>query len=185
MTMTKANVNPSSNQVSSEPNWEAGARRIIKEGRLLALSPKPVVTGERAVDINAWIRRKAEGWLDLQGGNLLFGSEFPLMFLSLSLLSIGLLDFGFMFLVGPDQWGHWQWEAPLFMLVGNLLISLPWGLYAHFLGNKALKETPPLRLNRQRREVAMPRWAGGGESSGFHSGLKMQLVLRTYCLPSQ
>lgn len=161
--MNKASENPPSNQLSPEPSWEAGLRRTTKDGRLLALSPIPAGTGERAVDANAWIRRKTEGWLDLQGGNLLFGAEFSLMFLSLSLLSIGFLGFGFMFLVGPDQWGHWQWEAPLFMLVGNLLISLPWGLYAHFLGNKALKETPPLRLNRQRREVAMPRWTEGKE----------------------
>lgn len=115
------------------------------------------------MDVNSWIRRKTEGWLDLQHGNLLFGAEFSLMFLSLSLLSIGFLGFGFMFIVGPNQFGHWDWEAPLFMLVGNLLISLPWGLYMHFLGNKAVKEAPPVRLNRQRREVAIPRWTEGKE----------------------
>lgn len=138
-------------------------RRTTKDGRLLALSPEPATTGERAVDVNAWIRRKTEGWLDLQHGNLLFGAEFSLMFLSLSLLSIGFLGFGFMFIVGPNQFGHWDWEAPLFMLVGNLLISLPWGLCMHFMGNKAAKEMPPVRLNRQRREVAMPRWTEGKE----------------------
>lgn len=159
--MTKANESPSPTQTSPEPGWEAGVRRTTKDGRLLALSPEPVTTGERAVDVGAWIRRKTEGWLDLQNGNLLFGAEFSLMFLSLSLLSIGFLGFGFMFIVGPNQFGHWDWEAPLFMLVGNLLISLPWGLYVHFLGNKAVKETPPVRLNRQRREVAMPRWTIG------------------------
>src|SRR5690554_4795731 len=161
--MTKANESPSPTQTSPEPDWEAGVRRTTKDGRLLALSPEPVTTGERAVDVNAWIRRKTEGWLDLQHGNLLFGAEFSLMFLSLSLLSIGFLGFGFMFIVGPNQFGRWDWEAPLFMLVGNLLISLPWGLYMHFLGNKAVKETPPVRLNRQRREVAMPRWTEGKE----------------------
>lgn len=161
--MTKANESPSPTQASPEPDWEAGVRRTTQEGRLLALGPAPVATGERAADVNAWIRRKTGGWLDLQGGNLLFGAEFSLMFLSLSLLSIGFLGFGFMFIVGPNQFGHWDWEAPLFMLVGNLLISLPWGLYMHFLGNKAVKETPPVRLNRQRREVAMPRWTEGKE----------------------
>ena len=150
-------------QPLSGPNWEAGLRRTTKDGRILALSPQPVVTGERTIDVNSWIRRKTEGWLDLQNGNLLFGAEFSLIFLSLSLLSIGFLGFGFMFIVGPNQLGHWDWEAPLFMLVGNLLISLPWGLYMHFLGNKAVKETPPVRLNRQRREVAMPRWIEGKE----------------------
>ncbi|MBR9872171.1 MAG: hypothetical protein GYB26_13635, partial [Gammaproteobacteria bacterium] len=159
--MTKASENPPSNQPSPEPSWEAGLRRTTKDGRLLALSPEPVTTGERAVDVNSWIRRKTDGWLDLQHGNLLFGAEFSLMFLSLSILSIGFLGFGFMFIVGPNQFGHWDWEAPLFMLVGNLLISMPWGLCMHFLGNKAVKEIPPVRLNRQRREVAMPRWTTG------------------------
>ena len=161
--MTKANESPSPTQTSPEPGWEAGVRRTTKDGRLLALSPEPVTTGERAVDVGAWIRRKTEGWLDLQNGNLLFGAEFSLMFLSLSLLSIGFLGFGLMFALGPDHLGNWDWESPLIMLVGNLLISLPWGLYVHFLGNKAVKETPPVRLNRQRREVAMPRWTGGKE----------------------
>ena len=161
--MTKANESPSPTQTSPEPDWEAGVRRTTQEGRLLALGPAPVATGERAADVNAWIRRKTEGWLDLQNGNLLFGAEFSLMFLSLSLLSIGFLGFGLMFAVGPDHLGNWDWESPLIMLVGNLLISLPWGLYMHFLGNKAVKETPPVRLNRQRREVAMPRWTEGKE----------------------
>lgn len=158
--MPEANKNPTSIQSLSEPNWEAGARRTTKDGRLLALSPEPVDTGERAVDVNAWIRRRTEGWLDLQGGNLLFSAEFALMFLSLGILSIGFMGFGFMFLVGQNQHGDWAWEAPLLMLVGNLLISLPWGLYVHFLGIKAVKESPPVRLNRQRREVAIPRLTG-------------------------
>jgi hypothetical protein len=158
--MPEANKSPTFIQSLSEPNWEAGARRTTKDGRLLALSPEPVDTGERAVDVNAWIRRRTEGWLDLQGGNLLFSAEFALMFLSLGILSIGFMGFGFMFLVGQNQHGDWAWEAPLLMLVGNLLISLPWGLYVHFLGIKAVKESPPVRLNRQRREVAIPRLTG-------------------------
>lgn len=148
-------------QTMSDSSWEAGARRTTKDGRLLALSPEPVMTGEREVDVNTWVRRKTEGWLDLQHGNLLFGAEFSLMFFSLSLLSIGFLGFGLMFAVGRDHLGNWDWEAPLFVLVGNLLISLPWGLYMHFLGNKAVKETPPVRVNRQRREVAIARLTGG------------------------
>ncbi len=61
----------SSSHPSAESTWEVGVRRTTKDGRLLALSPEPVDTGERAVDVNAWIRRRTEGWLDLQGGNLL------------------------------------------------------------------------------------------------------------------
>ena len=60
-----------SSHPSAESNWEAGVRRTTKDRRLLVLSPEPVMTGARAVDVNAWIRRKTDGWLDLQGGNLL------------------------------------------------------------------------------------------------------------------
>ena len=152
-----------SSHPSAESNWEAGVRRTTKDRRLLVLSPEPVMTGARAVDVNAWIRRKTDGWLDLQGGNLLFGAEFALMFLSLGVLSTGILGFGLMFALGPDSLDHWDWESPLIMLIGNLLISLPWGLYMHFLGNKAVKETPPVRFNLQRRQVAIPRWIEGKE----------------------
>ncbi|MBK1886801.1 hypothetical protein [Marinobacter sp. DY40_1A1] len=159
--MTKANENPLTNQLPPEPNWEAGVRRITKEGRLLALTPKPVVTGERAVDVNAWIRRKTEGWLDLQNGNLLFSAEFALMFLSLTILVM----MGGLAMTVNYYLGHHEltW-IPLLGLGGmNLLITVPWGLYVYFLGNKAVKETPPIRLNRQRREVAIPRWTEGKE----------------------
>jgi len=159
--MTKANESPSPTQTSPEPGWEAGVRRTTKDGRLLALSPEPVTTGERAVDVGAWIRRKTEGWLDVQGGDWLFGAEFALMFLSL----FGLMMV-FALLVTLDAYlddGTMTW-IPLSVVGGmNLLITAPWGLYLHFLGNKAIKESPPVRFHRQRREVAMPRWEGGGE----------------------
>lgn len=161
--MTTDRESSPSKDAPHEALWEPGARRTTQDGQILALSPAPVATGERAVDTNAWIRRKTEGWLDLQGGNLLFGAEFALMFLSLSVLSIGFVGFGLMLALGPDSYGRWDWASPLYMLVGNLLISLPWGLYVHFQGNQAVKESPPVRLNRQRREVAMPRWTKGKE----------------------
>ncbi|TGN39956.1 hypothetical protein [Marinobacter confluentis] len=143
------------------PVLPPGARRTTQDGQILALSPAPVATGERAVDANSWIRRKTEGWLDLQGGNLLFSAEFALMFLSLSILSTGFLGFGLMLALGPDSNGNWDWGSPLYIFVGNLMVSLPWGLYLYFVSNNALKESPPIRLNRQRREVAVPRWTDG------------------------
>ncbi|NWN92629.1 hypothetical protein HLV39_14120 [Marinobacter adhaerens] len=108
------------------------------------------------MDVTGWVRRKTESWLDLQGGNWLFGAEFSLMFLSLSLLTT-LAAVAFTLEMGINL-GRWDWGLPLFVLVGNLLITVPWGLYMHFLGNKAVKESPPVRFNRQRREVAIPRW---------------------------
>lgn len=69
MTTTKANENSSTVFPSSESDWEPGVRRTTGEGQLLALSPAPVATGEQAVDVNAWIRRKNEAWLDLRNSN--------------------------------------------------------------------------------------------------------------------
>ncbi|MFL1456297.1 hypothetical protein ACJO5Y_17800 [Marinobacter sp. GN3S48] len=159
--MTTDKQNSSSIDTSTGSIWEPGARRTSQEGQLLALSPAPVTTGERAVDANSWIRRKTEGWLDLQGGNLLFGAEFALMFLSLTVLvMLGGLAMTIHFYLGHHEL---NWDPILFLGGMNLLITVPWGLYMHFLGNKAVRESPPVRLNRQRREVAMPRWMGGRE----------------------
>ncbi|OZB12963.1 MAG: hypothetical protein B7X58_10400 [Marinobacter sp. 34-60-7] len=129
--------------------------------------------------MNSWIRRKTERWLDLQNGNLLFGAEFALMFLSLTVLvMMGGLAMTVDYYLGHNEF---TW-IPLLGLGGmNLLITVPWGLCMHFLGNKAVKETPPVRLNRQRREVAMPRWTTGkGLQLPFwnsNSGLIAYIVL--------
>src|SRR5690606_15660142 len=134
--------------------WEPGGQRSSQGGQLLALSPASIATCERAVDVTNWIRRKTNGWLDLQGGNWLFGAEFALMFVSLFALKIV-----FALAVTADTYLHSATVTwiPLSVVAGmNLLITLPWGLYLHFLGNKAVKESPPVRFNRQRREVAIP-----------------------------
>ncbi|MCL1481426.1 MULTISPECIES: hypothetical protein [unclassified Marinobacter] len=111
----------------SEPQLEAGERRTAADGDLLAFSPKPVKTDAQAADSTDWVRRKNDIWMDLQGGNLVFGAEFTLMFLSLSLMTIGV------------------------------------GLVFHLTTNEAIKEGPPIRLNRQKREIAIPHWVGGSE----------------------
>lgn len=153
---------PALKESIAEPAWEPGVRRTTQEGQVLALSPLPVFTGKSAVDVNSWLRRKTDAYLDLQGGNLLFGAEFALMFLSLGLLSTAIFGFGITLAVGPE-YGRWTWSPVILMVFLNLLISLPWGLHAHFLGNKAVKDDPPVRFHRQRREVAMPRWIGNSD----------------------
>lgn len=146
----------------TEQSLRAGERRTAADGDLLALSPLPVSTGARPADPADWIRRKNAVWMDLQGGNLLFAAELSLMFLSLSLITIGI---GF-FLSAESAWrndSHFDWWLPGSLIVGNVLCSLPFALVFHYNTNKAIKEGPPIRLNRQRREVAMPRWSGGKE----------------------
>ena len=143
----------------SEPQLEAGERRTAADGDLLAFSPKPVKTGAQAADSTDWVRRKNDIWMDLQGGNLVFGAEFTLMFLSLSLMTIG-VGLAMTFSVFIDR-GTWNWNPPLFMLVGNIFCTLPFGLVFHLTTDKAIKEGPPIRLNRQKREIAIPHWVGG------------------------
>jgi len=143
----------------TEQPLRAGERRKAADGDLLALSPLPVASGARPSDPADWIRRKNPVWMDLQGGSLVFAAELSLMFLSLSLLTIfaGLL----MTLAVYLDRGAWDWSPPLFLLVGNIFCSLPFALVIHYSTNKAIKEGPPIRLNRQKREVAMPCWVGG------------------------
>lgn len=145
----------------TEQTLRAGERRKAAEGDLLALSPLPVVSGARPSDPADWIRRKNPVWMDLQGGSLVFAAELSLMFLSLSLLTIfaGLL----MTLAVYLDRGVWDWSLPLTLLVGNIFCSLPFALVIHYNTNKAIKEGPPVRFNRQKREVAMPCWVGGKE----------------------
>ncbi|WP_143752094.1 hypothetical protein [Marinobacter profundi] len=146
----------------TEQSLRAGERRTAADGDLLALSPLPVSTGARPADPADWIRRKNAVWMDLQGGNLVFAAELSLMFLSLSLITIGI---GF-FLSAESAWrnnSHFDWWLPGALIVGNVLCSLPFALVFHYNTNKAIKEGPPVRLNRQKREVAVPRWLAGRE----------------------
>lgn len=146
----------------TEQTLRAGERRTAADGDLLALSPLPVSTGARPADSADWIRRKNAVWMDLQGGNLVFAAELSLMFLSLSLITIGI---GF-FLSAESAWrnnSHFDWWLPGSLIVGNVLCSLPFALVFHYNTNKAIKEGPPVRLNRQKREVAVPRWLAGRE----------------------
>jgi hypothetical protein len=144
----------------SEPQLETGERRTAADGDLLALSPKPVKTGVQPADSTDWVRRKSNIWMDLQGGNLVFAAEFSLMFLSLSLITIGI---GLLMTLSVflDR-GAWNWNPPLVMVVGNVYASLPLFFIVHFGTNKAIKNGPPVRLNRQKREIAIPHWAGVG-----------------------
>lgn len=47
------------------------------------------------------------------------------------------------------------------MLILNILFTLPFGLIIHFRANKELKKSPPIRLSRKKRQVAIPSWARG------------------------
>lgn len=146
----------------SEQTLQAGERRTSAEGDLLALSPLPVESGARPADPADWIRRKNSVWMDLQGGALVFAAELSLMFISLAVLSTLLIGFGPSFFAWNNL-GHFDWSMPLFLLIGNIFFTAPFGLVIYYNTNKAIKEGPPVRLNRQKREVAIPRWMGGKE----------------------
>jgi len=143
----------------SEQTLNAGERRQTKTGELFALSPLPVKTTAKAMDPAQWIQRKNGEWMDLQGGNLVFAAEFALMFSSLMVLTVA-AGFILSLAVYVDR-GTWNWAPPLYLILLNVFCTLPFGLVIHLRANNALKESPPTRLNRTKRQVAIPRWVGG------------------------
>ncbi len=143
----------------TEQILRAGERRQIDTGDILALSPLPVETGAEASDPVQWIARKNDDWMDLQGGNWVFAAELSLMFFSLMLLTLA-AGFILTFAVFFDR-GIWSWDPPLYLLILSIFFTLPFGLVIHFHANKELKESPPIRLNRKKRQVAISRWSGG------------------------
>ncbi|BEH15147.1 hypothetical protein [Marinobacter shengliensis] len=145
----------------SEQRLQAGERRQTEAGDILALSPLPVETGAEAADPVQWIRQKNNECMDLQGGNLVFAAEFALMFVSLMLLMLA-AGFAMTFAVFIDR-GTWDWEPPLYLLILNAFLTLPWGLVIHFRASKELKKSPPIRLNRKKRQVAIPHWVPSGK----------------------
>ncbi|MBL3825662.1 MULTISPECIES: hypothetical protein [unclassified Marinobacter] len=145
----------------SDHPLRAGERRKAADGDLLALSPLPVASGARPSDPADWIRRKNPVWMDLQGGSLVFASELSLMFLSLCiLLCLAMVYVTIAFYLHNDRF---VWEPTIAAVVGSLFFTAPFGIVIHYNTNKAIKEGPPIRLNRQKREVAMPCWVGGKE----------------------
>lgn len=146
----------------SEQRLQAGQRRQTETGNILALSPLPVETGADASDPVQWIGRKNDNWLDLQGGNWVFAAELSLMFLSLACLTTILVGF-LPSLIKWSDWGYFSWGPPLFVSMLHVFLTLPWGLVIYFRANKELKESPPIRLNRQNRQVAIPSWVSSGK----------------------
>jgi hypothetical protein len=145
----------------SEQRLQAGERRQTETGDILALSPLPVETSADASDPVQWIGRKNDDWLDLQGGSWVFAAELSLMFVSLMLLTLA-AGFAMTFAVFFDR-GAWDWEPPLYLLILNIFFTLPFGIVIHFRSNKELKESPPIRFNRKKRQVAIPGWTGGND----------------------
>ena len=111
------------------------------------LSPLPIPTGQKPADLLNLIWRKNDVYLDIgtfameAGFLILYGG----MFVSLA-ISIGCI---WGFAGTPDA----PWWVPLIMVVPlTLLMGLLWWLYIRDL-RKPLR--PPVRFNRQRREVCI------------------------------
>lgn len=143
----------------TEQRLRAGARRQTESGDILALSPLPVATGAEASDPVQWIRQKNDEWMDLQGGNLVFAAEFALMFLTLCILLF--LAMAYTTVAFYNHNGYLIWEPTFVAVIGSVFFTAPFGLVNHFRTNKAIKESPPIRLNRTKRQIAIPRWVGG------------------------
>jgi hypothetical protein len=59
--------------------------------------------------------------------------------------------------------GYLIWEPTVAAVIGSVFFTAPFGVGIHFRANKEIKESPPIRLNRKKRQVALPRWAGGSD----------------------
>ena len=57
--------------------------------------------------------------------------------------------------------GYFIWDPMVAAAIGSFFFTAPFGLVTHFRANKELKESPPIRLNRQKRQIAIPQWVGG------------------------
>jgi hypothetical protein len=119
----------------STPMAGTTKKRIFSRNDYLA--PLPVPTGERPCDVLNTIRRKNEVFLDI--GNYSIGSAVMVMWPSL-------MVFVFMGYITPDPGLIW---------LGALFII---GIPSLFVVQGLFREVPlPIRFNRQRREVCVPR----------------------------
>lgn len=145
----------------SDQSLQAGERRQSQTGDILALSPLPLETGAEASDPVQWIQRKNDECMDLQGGNLVFAAELALMFLSLCILLF--LAMAYTTAAFYVHNGYFIWEPTIAAVIGSVFFTAPFGLVIHFRANKELKESPPVRLNREKRQMAIPRWVSSGK----------------------
>jgi hypothetical protein len=119
----------------STPMAGTTKKRIFSRNDYLA--PLPVPTGERPCDVLNTIWRKNEVFLDI--GNYSIGSAVMVMWPSL-------MVFVFMGYITPDP--GLIWLGALFVI----------GIPSLFVVQGLLREVPlPIRFNRQRREVCVPR----------------------------
>nr|WP_315445668.1 hypothetical protein [uncultured Pseudomonas sp.] len=109
------------------------------------LAPLPIPTGEKPCDVLNTIWRKNEVFLDI--GNYSIGSAVMVMWPTMMLF----LGLAFAFRnISPD--------LSVFILVGGGIII---GVPALFIVQGLLRDVPlPVRFNRQRREVCVPRENG-------------------------
>jgi hypothetical protein len=124
----------------STPAAGSTKKRIFSRDDYLA--PLPVPTGERPCDALNTIWRKNEVFLDI--GNYSIGSAVMVLWPGLMLflsIAYGLRN------IAPD--------LSVFALIGGGVIT---GIPALFLVQGLFREVPlPIRFNRQRREVCVPR----------------------------
>ncbi|MGY0553987.1 hypothetical protein ACW17M_12335 [Vreelandella sp. 2A-K22] len=141
---------------SSQPH-QAGETQAIPSGRITYLAPSPLPTAHEALDQNGTISNLNEAYLDVGGGymdafgwQLLIGVTFSLFLLSAlfapSLIWLMMpnatLDFSFWL----AKFGFWVGIAG----GGAVFLAMYSG---HWTGLRRLRDTPPVRFHRQRREV--------------------------------
>ncbi|MQT56124.1 hypothetical protein GHO41_01980 [Pseudomonas sp. FSL R10-0399] len=109
------------------------------------LAPLPIPTGEKPIDTLNLVWRKNDIFIDI--GNYSIGSALMILW-PMALLYFG-MAFGFLS-IAPDF-------SEIMFVIGGVSTGIP----ALMLANMLYRPTPlPIRFNRQRREVCVPRKDG-------------------------
>lgn len=119
----------------------------VKQGLLWKqehLAPLPIPTGQPASDLMNIIWRKNQTYLDI--GNFAMGAGW---------LTLHCLTFMFLVIIGWTVVSDGDYWLSLALLAGASLIMIP--LWYFFIKQWRKPLTPPIRFNRQRREVCITK----------------------------
>ncbi|WP_447956302.1 hypothetical protein [Vreelandella sp. EE7] len=136
---------------------QPGETQSLPGGRITYLSPKPLPTGHQALDLNGSISSLNEtcldvggGYMDVFGWQLLTGAAFGLFLLSSlvfpTVFWLLLPDASFDFILGNYTYGFWVGLAG-----GGAVFLIMYS--GHWTVLRRLRNAPPVRFHRQRREV--------------------------------
>ncbi|EHJ93053.1 hypothetical protein [Vreelandella boliviensis] len=136
---------------------QAGETQSIPGGRITYLAPEPLPTGHQALDLNGTISTFNETWLDVGGGySAAFGWQLMIGVIYGAFLLCAVVFPSIAWLTMLDASFNFMWDTYMFFfwigLAGGGACFL--AMYSgHWTSLRRLRDTPPVRFHRQRREV--------------------------------